>query len=139
MKKIVFGIISLAVLLTACELDRSNNGDLDGRWKVQGIDSLVNGKFVDKSQSQMAFSVQNDLLQLSGAGDVVLCRFEHKGDSLIVFDPRAVGTNNPSIELIDKLLPYGMTSLRMAYHIDVLTSSKMILKTDVVRLYFDKY
>ena len=139
MKKIVFLFMALAVMFTSCDLDTFDNGDLEGMWKVQGIDSLTNGRYVDKSQTQMAFAVQKMLLQLSGAGATVLCRFEHKGDSLVVYDPRKPGSNNPPVETVDALRPYSFTSLRMSFHIDLLNGKRMILRTDDLKLYFEKY
>ena len=139
MRKVFYILIAVALSLTACEFETSGNGNLDGLWKMQGVDTLASGKFVDLAQRQIAYSIQKDLLQLTGAGTTVFCRFEHNGDSLIVYDPRANGTDNPAIDSIDVLRGYGITSLRQAFHIDALSGSRMILKTDELRLYFEKY
>lgn len=139
MKKVFYMLIATAFALTACELERSDNGDLDGIWKMQGLDSLATGKFVDKSNGQTAYLVQKNLLQLEGAGSTILCRFEHKGDSLIIYDPRTSDFNNNPITDIAPLRNYGINSLRQSFHIDALSGSRMILKSDELRLYFEKY
>ena len=80
-----------------------------------------------------------NLLQLSGIGSSVFCRFEHKGDSLIIYDPRAKDSINPSITNIEVLRPYGITRMPMPFHVDALSGSRMILSSDSIRLYFEKY
>lgn len=139
MRKIFYILMAMTFTLTACELETSGNGDLDGLWKMQGIDSLSSGSFVDMSQRQVAYSVQMNLLQLSGIGSSVFCRFEHKGDSLIIYDPRAKDSINPYITNIEVLRPYGITRMPMPFHVDALSGSRMILSSDSIRLYFEKY
>ena len=141
MRKLFYILMAMTFTFTACELETSGNGDLDGLWKMQGIDSLASGSFVDMSQRQVAYSVQMNLLQLSGIDidSSVFCRFEHKGDSLIIYDPRAKDTINSSITNIEVLRPYGITRMPMPFHIDALSGSRMILKSDELRLYFEKY
>ena len=139
MKKILMIIMAVAFGLTACELERSENGDFDGVWKMQGVDSLSNGKHADLHERQVAYAVQKDLLQLSGNGPTILCRFQFQGDSLIVSDPRSAGGNDPSTDNLNHLRGYGIDRLPMSFHIDALSSSRMILKSEALRLYFEKY
>ena len=45
MKKII-GVLSLAVMmltLSSCEVETSQNGDLDGFWHLEQVDTLATG------------------------------------------------------------------------------------------------
>ena len=139
MNKIAYLMTLAALICAGCELDTSDSGRFEGLWKMQGVDSLANGKHVDMTQSQVAYAFQSKLLQLRGGGASVFCRFEQKGDSLILSDPRKAGSNNPPVESLDVLRPYGFTAFRMPFHIDLLNGKRMILSSDEVRLHFDKY
>lgn len=139
MKQIQFLLVGILLvgLFASCDLERSDNGDLDGIWKLQEIDSISTEKHVDTSSSNLAFVVQAHLLQLNGGGKMVLCRFEHKADSLILYDPYVY--HKTPVEDINVLKPYGFTGLRQAFLIEKLNSKKMILKTDELRMWFEKY
>ena len=135
----ILTVIGLMVsgLFISCDLERSENGDLDGIWKLQEIDSLATGKHVDTSSSSLAFAVQAHLIQLNGGGKMVLCRFEHKADSLVIFDPYI--NHKTPLEDVNVLKPYGFMGLRQAFLIEKLTGKRMILKTDELRMWFEKY
>lgn len=48
MKKII-GVLSLAVMmltLSSCEVETSQNGDLDGFWHLEQVDTLATGVLV---------------------------------------------------------------------------------------------
>lgn len=48
MKKII-GVLSLAVMmltLSSCEVETSQNGDLDGFWHLEQVDTLATGGLV---------------------------------------------------------------------------------------------
>lgn len=140
--KRLYGILAMIGLLlsgvfVSCDLERSENGDLDGIWKLQELDSLATGKHVDTSSSSLAFAVQAHLLQLNGGGKMVLCRFEHKADSLILYDPYI--NHKTPVEDVKVLKPYGFTGLRQAFLIEKLNSKRMVLKTDELRMWFEKY
>lgn len=132
----VIGLL-MSAFLASCDLERSDNGDLDGIWKLQEIDSLATGKHVDTSSSSLAFAVQAHLLQLNGGGKMVLCRFEHKADSLVVYDPYI--DHKTPVEDVKVLKPYGFTGLRQAFLIEKLNSKRMVLKTEDLRMWFEKY
>lgn len=139
MKQIQFLLVGILLvgLLGSCDLEKSDNGDLDGIWKLQELDSLSTGKHVDTSSSSLAFVVQAHLLQLNGGGKMVLCRFERKVDSLVLYDPYI--NHKTPVEDVKVLKPYGFTGLRQAFFIEKLNSKKMVLKTDELKMWFEKY
>ncbi len=136
-KRLLFLLTGAALLLTACDLEHYDNGALDGLWKLQAVDTLSNGKHTDTSNTAVTFAIQAKLLQLSGGSYSVLCRFSHEGDSLVVYDPY-IFHNTPATDP-SYLIPYGFTGLRQAFRIEQITRKKMVLRTDALRLRFEKY
>ena len=50
MQKIIFIILS-CFLLSACELEMSDNGKLDGNWQLRQTDTVSTGGICDMSRS----------------------------------------------------------------------------------------
>ena len=78
---IVFGMCS-------CEMETSDNGDLDGFWHLESVDTLSTGGSCDLSEKRVFWGVQHKLISithyelLGSRGDYA--RFEQTGDSLIL-------------------------------------------------------
>ena len=54
MKRIIgIGIFTLCVLLNACEIHEYDNGDLQGFWHLESIDTLHSGGKNDLSQKRL--------------------------------------------------------------------------------------
>ena len=122
---------------TSCDIEHLDNGKLDGLWKLQVIDSLSNQVTVDMSRSNLSYAIQGNLLQLGR----VYFRFDHQGDSLILHDPY-VNSFDVSETLIDISLvtPFGINNIpREAFYVDELSRSKMVLRSEFLRLHFEKY
>lgn len=135
-----FTIILLIGFFTSCEVHTSNNGDLDGNWQMVQMDSVVSGKVTNMKGSGIFYAVYVHLLQVHGAGTQISFHFKHSGDSLELYSPYAdYGQNDQPVEDVSVLKPYGINRLREVFHVDALSSSKMILSTQEVRLYFRKY
>ena len=138
MRKLTY-IIATALVAgaTSCDIEHIDNGKLDGLWKVQAIDSLSNQVTVDMSRSNLSYAIQGNLLQLGR----VYFRFDHQGDSLILHDPY-VNSFDVSETLIDISLvtPFGINNIpREAFYVDELSRSKMVLRSEFLRLHFEKY
>ncbi len=142
---IIFLLTGVALLLSACELEHVDNGHLDGLWKLQAVDTLSNGKRTDTSSFGITYAVQAKLFQLRGGQYSALCRFSYQGDSLVVYDPYShhntseTELNNTPITEPERLAPYGFSSLRQTFHIEQLTGKRMVLRTEALRLWFEKY
>ena len=138
MRKLTY-IIATALVAgaTSCDIEHIDNGKLDGLWKLQVIDSLSNHVSVDMSRSNLSYAIQGNLLQLGR----VYFRFDHQGDSLILHDPY-VNSFDVSETLIDISLvtPFGINNIpREAFYVDELSRSKMVLRSEFLRLHFEKY
>ena len=138
MRKLTY-IIATALVAgaTSCDIEHIDNGKLDGLWKLQAMDSLRNQVTVDMSRSNLSYAIQGNLLQLGR----VYFRFDHQGDSLILHDPY-VNSFDVSETLIDISLvtPFGINNIpREAFYVDELSRSKMVLRSEFLRLHFEKY
>lgn len=145
MKKYIYiiGVTIVMGLFSACDIDSTRNGDLDGFWVMQRIDSIGNGGTVDvhARNPKLTYSVSAHLLQLRGADNEILMRFSHEGDSLILSEPYSGGWCLPDDEVTDvsMLRPYGINRLEEHFYVEALDSKKMILVSKELRLYFRKY
>ena len=138
MRKLTY-IIATALVAgaTSCDIEHIDNGKLDGLWKLQAMDSLSNQVTVDMSRYNLSYAIQGNLLQLGR----VYFRFDHQGDSLILHDPY-VNSFDVSETLIDISLvtPFGINNIpREAFYVDELSRSKMVLRSEFLRLHFEKY
>ena len=138
MRKLTY-IIATALVAgaTSCDIEHIDNGKLDGLWKLQAMDSLSNQVTVDMSRSNLSYAIKGNLLQLGR----VYFRFDHQGDSLILHDPY-VNSFDVSETLIDISLvtPFGINNIpREAFYVDELSRSKMVLRSEFLRLHFEKY
>ena len=138
MRKLTY-IIATALVAgaTSCDIEHIDNGKLDGLWKLQALDSLSNQVTVDMSRSNLSYAIQGNLLQLGR----VYFRFDHQGDSLILHDPY-VNSFDVSETLIDISLvtTFGINNIpREAFYVDELSRSKMVLRSEFLRLHFEKY
>ena len=138
MRKLTY-IIATALVAgaTSCDIEHIDNGKLDGLWKLQAMDSLSNQVTVDMSRSNLSYAIQGNLLQLGR----VYFRFDHQGDSLILHDPY-VNSFDVSETLIDISLvtPFGINNIpREAFYVDELRRSRMVLRSEFLRLHFEKY
>ena len=138
MRKLTY-IIATALVAgaTSCDIEHIDNGKLDGLWKLQALDSLSNQVTIDMSRSNLSYAIQGNLLQLGR----VYFRFDHQGDSLILHDPY-VNSFDVSETLIDISLvtPFGINNIpREAFYVDELSRSKMVLRSEFLRLHFEKY
>lgn len=130
MKKILFIIpclLLMSVVLTACEFETSDNGDLDGLWQLTQQDSVGTGVSKDMRSSGVFWAVQVRLLQIQGGARRGYYRFTHS-DGWLRLRPADV----------DKEGNEDTTTL-YRYRVRTLNSSKMVLDDDTVRLSFRKY
>ena len=146
MKRFLIYIIGVALLVTSCTLETSDNGDFDGMWQLTRIDSLLTGSSADMRYSQVVWCVQGTLLEtrvadLYGKEDDVIFRFALTGDSLLLSEPyfsyRDEG--DIAVENARKLHRFGITRLEERFLVQQLSSSDLQLQSDSLRLYFRKY
>jgi hypothetical protein len=137
-------LLLFTLLLTACDLETSGNGKLDGYWHLEQIDSISTGSVNNLSQKRLFWAFQAKLLEFTDKDNVnatYLVRFSHSADSLILSEPYRFDRENGDEVLTDAavLKPYGMNALKETFKIEKLSSSKMILSNSSYRLYFTKF
>ena len=89
-----FLIISVISLMTACHMESSENGHLDGFWHLVRVDTLTTeGKIVgtsDLSQDYFFWAFQFQLLSVRNtqkSPEEYFLRFQRQGDELVLSHP----------------------------------------------------
>lgn len=139
--------LSSASLLSSCTLEHSDNGDLDGFWHLERIDTIYTGGVNDMSDKKVFWAVEYKLLKLQGGGRSCLLRFRQTADSLVLSSPHSDGGHQQEygsggdipLEDASVLKPYGIQHLEEHFLKEAMKSSRMILRTDSFRLYFKKF
>jgi len=131
-------------LLTACELETSDNGQLDGYWQLARVDTLRTGGQTDWTQQLQFWSVQCNLLQVTDRNyqlPALLFRFDHEAEILRLYEPYLLGSPSADIPLTDYsvLQPYAIEHPDMEYHIEFIDTDEMQLRSDSLRLHFNRY
>lgn len=145
MKRFLYIIIGVVLLMTSCDKETSDNGNLDGLWQM----TLMQNKTTDNAKNDMRLSgitwaFQGHILELrdlkTGNQDIIMS-FSHDGNKLKVFAPYKVERDSDDILINDVslLLPYGVGSATADYSIEKLSSSSMVLDNDMWHLEFRKY
>ena len=134
MKRILFFIIIGIGLLTSCNAESSDNGDLDGFWVLSGRPGLT-------------WSFQGKILEFRDVNSVhpdLMAKFRHEGNQLIVYDFRVLdrdaGDQPVTESEKEDLHAYGINNMvEEQFQIRQLTSDDMHLESDSESLYFQKY
>lgn len=135
----------LCTLLYSCKLETSDNGKLDGFWKLTRVDTLATGGVLDLTESGIFWSVQMNLLSVDDKyktdGREILFRFKHEGGKLTLSEPREgyQYTGDKDVDDVKKLQPFGINQLTETFIVEGLNSSHMYLSTSQLRLSFTKF
>jgi len=135
----------MALVLVACEVRVSDNGDFDGLWQLTAIDSVSSGRRVDMHTSGEYWAVQVHLLNVhntKGRHGSVLFRFDFVGDSLKLrspyIDESGEGGTLP-VHDVSRLKAWGIDRSEQGYRVVTLNGDEMVLLKEDVRLSFRKY
>lgn len=136
--------IIIGIGLTACDVEFSDNGDLDGFWQLSRVDTLQTGKTGDYRDRGLTWAFEGAILEVRDVWKVhqdIILSFSHTGQSLKVYSPYLVDRENGDIQIDDMnlLKPYGISMLEENFQIKELNGNKMTLESDELRLYFRKY
>ncbi len=149
MKKTLGNIVLFALgawLAASCTIEHIDNGDLDGFWHFEEMDTLSTGGVLDLTEQTLFWAFQARLMHTQGAAAEYYFRFSHEGNVLVVYEPyadhghqdKADGGDIP-VEDASVLGVYGIQSLADTFHVDRLTGSEMVLSTAAHRLRFTKF
>lgn len=140
MRKLIYVIFCL--LAVSCDIETSDNGDLDGYWQLKTVDTLSSGISADVREDGIFWAFQFDLMEAWVIGeDGVFFRFSHMGDSLRIYDPYIDNRDSGDIALTDvsMLYPMGISSTDETFSVLKLNSSNMELQSECLHLIFRKY
>ena len=142
-KQLLLVLMGFCLLNVSCELEMSDNGKLDGFWLLRTVDTLANERTTDVREQLVSWAFQGRLMQAKQGTrpDEVLFSFEHRGDSLILFNPYFSDREVDDVEVTDAndLHFVGIQKLNERYKVLELSNSTMRLQSGELRLTFKKY
>lgn len=135
---------------SSCEIERSDNGNLDGFWHLESVDSLENGQRADYSHRRAFWGIESKLVYAYDADLLInyYCRFTQTQDSIMITkvyldhghqDNGLDGGDLPVTSVNDSLRYYGINALPESYLKEKLDGSKMILRSKQLRLSFRRF
>ena len=131
MKRLLYIIIGVTLLLTSCDKEESANGHLDGFWQMT-------------SSPGITWAFQGHILELRDVKKVhqdIVMSFTREGDKLKLSDPYRVDRDFDDVALkdADMLIPYGIGNTSTEFRISELSSSRMVLDNNTTHLEFRKF
>ena len=136
-------LIVLVFSLSACELETSHNGKLDGWWLLTAVDTLPAGGHANVEEQQCTWAFQGRLLELRDVpgqrGDYLLSFAQH-GNDLLISHPylSARDSGDIAVQTPQPLHPYGIRTLSEQFSITAINRQRMVLTSTSLRLYFRK-
>ena len=147
MKKSIISLLCFAVAatgMTSCDgLEMSHNGKLEGYWHIVEFDTLATGGVCNMSEGTLFLGVQMHLMSFYDSSSKVANLFSHfeKGDSTLRFydfyrDDRAGGDHRETDISATRL--YGINDLNETFVIEHLSSKRMELRSNTLKIKFIK-
>lgn len=144
---LIIQLTALCFFITGCNI--SDNGDLDGFWYLTKIDSISNNTSVPMREAGISWSFQAKLMQVGSHNSnaywkyVIMSRFNHQGNQLELSEPFIYDRMNGDVFLtadsLHRLTPFGINSIPDLFIVEKLSSSKLQICDQTLRLYFEKY
>lgn len=151
--KRLFNTILVTIALTtlaSCEIETSDNGDFDGFWHLERVDTLATGGTLDLSKKRVFWGVQYKLISVydidkEGTFGYYL-RFKQTRDQIVTHTPYKNnwhqdvenGGDHP-IDDPTQLAPYGINNLEEEFVKEKLDGGQMILRSKTLRLKFKRF
>ncbi len=144
MKRLLYIIIGVTLLMTSCDKEESSNGDLEGFWQMTVMTSIPDASTSDMRSSGITWAFQGHILEVRDVNKVhqdIILSFKREGDVLKVSDPYLVDrdADDVAIEDVSLLLPYGIGQVQTEFRIIQMNSTRMVLESDTWHLEFRKY
>ena len=136
-------LFAFILCLSACELETSHNGKLDGWWLLTAVDTLQTGGHANVEAQQCTWAFQGRLLELRDVpgqrGDYLLSFAQH-GDDLLLSHPylSARDSGDIAVQTPQSLHPYGIQTMSEQFSITTIDRRRMVLTSASLRLYFRK-
>ena len=127
----------------SCDIESSKNGNLDGFWHLERVDTISTYGSLDLSQEKLFWAFQKDLLQLRGDEQEFYLRFNHHDNYLDLSDPRLRDRekDDPAISssTMYLILPYGINEEEESFQVVTLDNDNMVLRNQNLQLWFRKF
>lgn len=152
--KRLFNTILATIALTtlaSCEIETSDNGDFDGFWHLERVDTLATGGTTDLSKKRVFWGVHYKLISVRDVDKDkqhgYYLRFKQTSDKIVTHTPykdnwhQDQGDNGGDHPIDDpKLLaPYGINNLEEEFVKEKLDGGQMILRSKTLRLKFKRF
>ena len=136
-------LLSVIFSLTACSLHHDESGDLGGYWHLTNIDTLATGGHCDMSKAPVYWAVQGAILEVRNVEtyEKIMFRYNRENGILSLYDARYNNRDIGDEQITDVtvLQPYGINKLEESFAVEALSGSTMILRSDMLKLYFKKF
>lgn len=138
-------IFTVAGIFISCEIETSDNGKLDGYWKLCSVDTLSTGKQTDLTEKSIFWAVQANLLSAQdnekSLSTKYFFRFKHTTDSLILYNPQLYdkAEGNKDITDTEVIKHLGINKLTNGFYIERLSGKNLDLSDDNLKLHFIKF
>lgn len=150
MKKLLYLLTFTYIILgfSSCELETSDNGDLDGNWQLLSIDSINTSGTNNVKDKQIFYAVQFHLINIYALNikneyitQNSFYHFSQTRDSLILYsaDITENDTDAHKDSFLTGLRPLGINSLEEHFKIETLNNNNIVLKTKELRLNFRSF
>lgn len=142
---ILLSLITILFVLVSCGdlLEHSQNGKLDGNWKLTIIDTLATGGQKNVSEQSLFMAVQGKIMMLNNRdnGAEFVFQFNHSDGHLKIFDARQSNREKGDPLLTDPegLRPFGFNNLEEDFTVEKLSSGKLIINDGTLSLHFIKF
>ena len=107
------------------------------------VDTLATGGILETTANRVYYAVQGKMLQMNATanGERYIFRFTLNDNKLKIYDARINDREAGDVPVtnVDRLRPYGMSKLEELFVVEQLTSQRMILRSETLRLTFRKY
>lgn len=147
MKRQIYTIMTLFVLvLTSCE-SYLVNGDLDGFWQVKSIEDKQTGN-ITHCNGDTYYSFQRELVLVSYTSpetptgqskENYIAYFTHENDSIYMTDFRIYLDRNGKQAPLSELEKFGLYELYNTFAVEELNSSSLVLSSEKTRISLKKY
>ena len=142
MKRLLIYIIGVGLLMTACDIERSDNGDLDGLWPMTSKELLGTYKVNDMKDANVSWAFQGGMVQMNCmAIQEVTAQFSLIDNYLKIWNVNHFThvAGDTKIDSVEVLYDLGIYQLQETFQVLELNKNTLRLQNDSVRLVFRKY
>lgn len=151
MKKLIiasFAIVLLMAVSACSHFPHDDSGDLGRHWMLTEVETLSTGETEDYRPKKIFWAVQGIILEVfdktpnsSTRQRGIVFHYEHKDNTLRLSEPRynIREEGDPKVEDVEVLKYYGINGLEEVFSVESLDGTKMVLRSEQLRLRFKSF